>query len=83
MKKAIATSYAEEQNEPSCPLRRLIEVPTKKQEREELLKRIFIEHVCDVEPEELTVKHKKGAWGDLSVDAEDLGLHLYLTYIEE
>lgn len=83
MKKAIAVPYAIDQNEPSCPVRFLIDVPDNKKEREAFLKQVFIEHVCDVEPDELTVKHKKGAWGDMTVEADDLGLYMYLTFVEE
>lgn len=81
-KLAIAVPYCESQNEPSRPFSQLIELPDNIASRDKMLKKFFVDNVCDDEDAGLVVrKGKKGIdYGDLVVDSE-IGVYLYLTYV--
>ncbi len=86
MKKAIALPYCVDQHEPSRPIKQIISLPDDVEQRDELLKMLFLTHVCELDIEET---HEieindgtKGAYGDLVVSYGD-DLYLYITFIEE
>jgi len=80
-KLAIAIPYCEYQNEPSRPLRQLVEIPSNVAARDEMLKKLFLDKVCDDPDAEITIyKGKKRDYGDLIVEGE-YGVYLYLTYV--
>ncbi len=83
-KKAIAVPYTEEQNEPSRPLSRIIEVPSNKKERDAMLLELYNSTFQPDEGEEpATVKDgKDDDYGDVIVE-NDYGCYLFITYIEE
>lgn len=83
MKRAIAIPYCVDQNEPSIPVKQVLELPDDVTARNELLKDIFIERVCDVERDDLTVKKgKRNDYGDLVVVYGDGDMFLYVTFVE-
>lgn len=83
MKRAIAMSYCAGQNEPSRPIKRIIEVPDNVAARDKLLKQLFNDHVCEVEDDEDLIirKGKKDDYGDVIVSDYNGDVFLFLTYI--
>ncbi len=86
MKKAIVQPYCSDQNEPSRPLRKLVEIPDDIKERNQLLKKLFCEHVLDKSDwEGDDPKIRKGRandYGDLIVEGR-FDTFLFVTFIEE
>jgi hypothetical protein len=87
MRQAIALPYAEGQNEPSKPVRRIVNIPDDVEERNALLTDLFYEYVIGNENERtLELKFDDGNvddFGDIIVSlAEDEGVYLYITFIE-
>ena len=87
MKQAIAIPYAEGQNEPSKPIRQIINIPDDIHERNVLLNDLFYEYVIGNESDRtLELEYTEGDvndFGDIIVNlAEDEGVYLYITFIE-
>lgn len=83
MKKAICLPYCCDQNEPSIPLKQIVTLPDNVAKRNKLLKKLFVEHVCDAELKELTVrKGKPDDYGDLFVSYGD-EVYMFVTFIKE
>lgn len=92
MRKAIGVPYSCYQNEPSVPLRKLIDIPDDIQQRNKLLLKLFNEHVCDVSDaydeddeddiEEIQITESSNGYGDIIVSYGD-DVFLYVTFIEE
>lgn len=87
MTQAIAIPYAEGQNEPSKPIRRIVNIPDDIHERNVLLNDLFYEYVIGNESDRtLELKYTEGDvndFGDIIVSlAEDEGVYLYITFIE-
>lgn len=88
MRKAIGIPYCCNQNEPSVPLKKLIDIPDDIQQRNKLLLQLFNEHVCDMsdldddEKEEVRITESSKGYGDIIVSYGD-DVFLYVTFIEE
>ena len=84
MKKAIVVPYAVYQNEPSRPISNLVDIPDDIQERDELLKQLFVEYVLDSEDDlELTITEgNERSYGDIIVSYDD-SIFMYVTFVTE
>jgi hypothetical protein len=82
---AILLPYAVDQNEPSKPVKHLVEVPTEKKHRDDVLKQLFVKHVCLLDSDEIKdIKIKKGgekSYGDLVVSWQD-DQFLFVTFVD-
>ena len=83
--KAIFLPYSCDQNEPSRPLRQVLELPTDIAKRDDLLKRLFIHYVCEVDEEDqadITIREGgENDYGDLVVELSDM--YLFVTYLPD
>ena len=84
MKKAIIVPYAVDQNEPSRPISKLVDIPDDTQERDELLKQLFVEYVLDSEDDlELTITEgNERSYGDIIVSYYG-SIFMYVTFVTE
>lgn len=80
--KAIILPYAVDQNEPSRPISMLVDIPDDIQERDELLKQLFVEYVLDSEDDlELTITEgNERSYGDVIVSYDD-SIFMYVVFI--
>ena len=82
MRKAVALPYSVDQNEPSKPLAHLVDIPENINDRNDLLKYLFTQHVCDdLHPDEIEVYNGDQDYGDIVVADLDGNMFLYLTYV--
>lgn len=87
MRKAIGVPYCCYQNEPSVPLKKLIDIPDDIQKRNELLLKLFHQHVCDIsnayeDDIEVQITESSNGYGDIIVSYDE-DCFLYVTFIEE
>ena len=75
----IAVPYMVEQNEPSNPIPRLIQVSETTSERDETLRNVFFEEFGIREG--LTVSERSNGYGDIQVSWND-EMYVYFTYIK-
>ncbi len=81
--KAILLPYASGQNEPSRPVNKIVTLPTNVKARDEYLKKLFVEHVCELDdPEELTIRELRGDYGDLIVE-HPTEMYLFVTFVSQ
>lgn len=84
MKRAICLPYSTYQNEPSVPIKRIIEIPDDVAVRDKLLADLFTEYVCGGDVHPVTIKEGgRGCYGDLIVSSGDDDVFMFVTYIEE
>jgi hypothetical protein len=82
MKQAICLPYCVDQNEPSKPLKQIISIPDNVVDRDKLLKSLFIEHVCEVDGDDIEViDGNENDYGDVIVCYGD-DMFVYVTFIE-
>jgi hypothetical protein len=90
-RKAILLPYCVDQNEPSIPLRFVIVIPDDVEERDVLLRKLFIDHVCgedcfdvdSIKKEIDIIETPNDGYGDIAVECNSLGLFLFVTYLDE
>lgn len=85
--KAIALPYACYQNEPSTPLKKILDLPTNKVERDAMLIDLFCEEVMRLDDDQLlevtvTERQDSNEYGDITVAYDD-EVFLFITFIEE
>lgn len=84
MRQAILLPYAVDQNEPSRPLQGVYVIPEDTESRDSMLIDIFVNHVCELEGDDIdeitVVDGSEDGFGDVIVSYMD-SVYLFVTFI--
>ncbi len=84
MKRAICLPYCVDQNEPSKPINRIVDLPDNVVLRDTILKKLFNEHVCEVDEDDIELDERQGEevnYGDIIL-SYDGSVFMYVTFVE-